>query len=277
MILPRKWLIRRPGFLIPVFFLSCCQTFAQLYQQDARTVALGQCYTSCSGVASAGLNQAGLGRISKNSCSLHHLRPFITPELDIVSLSAQLSLKRGGPGLVLSTMGITGMRQSSAWISYGLMLHPRLHAGAGIHLRISSIAEEAIFHPEAGFAIGFQFTVREGLILGAHINHPAAWSDARPGTRGEQLMISSGFSYAFFKSARFHTEFHVRTGTPVQWCNGIEIEITDSLQLFLGMNTWPWSLSAGLFYEYRSWRITLAASCCMDTGITPATTLSYAW
>jgi hypothetical protein len=277
MILPRKWIIGRPGFLIPVFFLSCCQVLAQVYQQDARTMALGQCYASSSGDASAGLNQAGLGQSGESSCALHHLRPFITSDLDIISLSAQLSLKRGGPGLVLSTMGITGMRQTSTWISYGLRLHPRIRAGAGLHLRFTSIPEDAIFHPEAGFAMGLQFRVSEELILGAHMNHPAAWTDTRPGNRGDLMMISTGLSYTFFKTARFHTELHITAGAAIQWCNGLEIEIAESIKLYLGMNNQPWSLSGGLSFEYRSWGIILAATSCMDTGITPSSSLSHAW
>ena len=95
--------------MIPVFFLSWCQAGAQLYKHDARTLALGQCYASSAGLASAALNQAGLGRLEESSSSLHHLRPFITPQLDIISLSAQASLNRGSPGMVLSSMGIFGI------------------------------------------------------------------------------------------------------------------------------------------------------------------------
>lgn len=277
MILPRKWLIGRPGFLIPVFFLSWCQAGAQLYQYEARTLALGQCYVSSAGLASAALNQAGLGRMAESSSSLHHFRPFITPQLDMISLSVQASLNRGGPGFALTSMGIAGMRQSSAWISYGLKLHPRLCAGVGLHFQFTSIPGEALFHPALGFALGLQFLVSEELILGAHINQASAWSETMPGSSKEPLMICTGLSYAFFKTATFYTEFHITARAPVQWCNGIAIDITDYLQIFLGMNNRPWSLSSGLSLKYRSWGITLAAVCNMDTGISPSTSLSHAW
>ena len=277
MILPRKWLIRRPGLLIPVFFLSWCQAGAQLYQHNARTLALGQCYASSAGLASASLNQAGLGRLAESSSSLHHIRPFITPQLDIISLSVQASLNRGAPGMVLTSMGIPGMRQNSAWISYGLRLHPRLYAGLGLHFHFTSIPDEVLFHPALGFAIGLQFMLSEDLILGAHVNHPSAWSKDGPGSSKTLLMTCTGLSYTFFNTASFYTEFHISAGSPVQWCNGIAIDITESLQLFLGMNNRPWSLSAGLALEYRSWGITLAAVCSMDTGISPSTSLSHVW
>ncbi|MCP4312175.1 MAG: hypothetical protein GY790_12990 [Bacteroidetes bacterium] len=277
MILPLKWIIRRPGFLIPVFFLSCFQIAGQVHWQDAESAALGRCYVTRLGTSCAGLNQAALGRIDKSSCSLHHLRPFITPELDILTLSLQLSLKRGGPGLSLSTMGITGMRQTSAWISYGLMLHPRLYAGAGIHLLNTGIREDALFHTEAGFALGLQFMVSDELILGAHVKHPKTWAGSKSGPADEHPVISTGFSYSFYKTALLHTELNVTAGLPIQWCNGLAIKISDSLQLLLGINNQPWSLSAGLSLKHKSWGINLAGTFCMDSGATPATSLAYAW
>ena len=99
MIYPRKWIRWRPGFLIPVFFLASSQLTGQGSWPYAETAALGRCYATRSGHASAGLNQAGLGRTDKSTCSLHHSRPFITSDLDIVSLSLKLALKWGGPGL----------------------------------------------------------------------------------------------------------------------------------------------------------------------------------
>jgi hypothetical protein len=251
--------------LIPVFFLACCQVTGQGFSPHAESSALGLCYATRSGVASSGLNQAGLGRTDKNRFALHHARPFITTDLDIVSLSVKLSLNRGGPGFMLSTMGIKGMRQTSAWISYGLMLYPRLFAGAGIHLQHTGIAEDAIHHLAAGYALGLQFMVNNELLLGAHVK------------KGEGLMITSGLAYFFYKTAWYHTEFHVASGKPVQWSNGLEIIITDSLLLLLGVNNQPWSLSAGISMKYRNWGLCLACSYCMDTGTTPRTSLSYEW
>ncbi len=277
MIYPRKWIRWRPGFLIPVFFLASSQLSGQGSWPDAETAALGRCYATRSGHASAGLNQAGLGRTDKSTCSLHHSRPFISSDLDIVSLSLKLALKWGGPGLTLSTMGITGMRQTSAWVSYGLMLHPRFYAGAGIHLQHTSISEDPFRQMGAGFALGIQFMVNDEMILGAHATKPTTWTGSSREITKEPLMISSGFSYLFYKTARYHTEFHVISGKPLQWCNGLEIKISDALQLLLGMHNQPWTLSAGMSLKYRKLEINLSGTYCMDTGTTPYTSISYEW
>ena len=277
MIFPRKWIIRRPGFLIPVFFLSFFPMKGQVFRPDAISAGLGSCFVSRSGEASASLNQAGLGRIDQNSCALHHARPFITSGLDILSLSLQFALKNGGPGLSFSTLGVPGMRQTSAWLSYGLRLHTRLYAGVGINIMNTSIEDEAFYLLGAGFALGFQFLVNDELIFGAHLATPEAWSSGTRASGQQSLMITSGFSYLFYETARFHSEFRVRTGKALQWCNGMEIKISENLSLLLGLNNQPWSFSAGISLSHKRWLIALAGSYCMDTGTTPQTTLSYDW
>ena len=277
MILPRKWIILRPGFLIPVFFLSFCQLSGQIHWLDAESLALGRCYSSCKGTASPGINQAGLGWIDQNSCSLHHLQPFLTTGLGMTALTAQLSMKRGGLGIRTSTMGITGMRQSSSWISYGLTLHSRIAAGVGILVRHTGVSEEPVSHLEAGFALGLQFRIENNLILGAHITHPAAWQNHQPLVDNNLLMITSGLSYSFFKTTHYFTEFQLSAGKPVRWCHGLAVKLTDSMRMLAGMHNHPWSFSAGVSLEYRSWFIVLSGAYCLDTGTTPSTSLSYVW
>lgn len=262
---PRKWIRGRPGFLIPVFFLSFFSLRGQDFLPDAVSAALGTCIISRSGNASASLNQAGLGRIDQHSFALYHARPFITSGLDVISLSLQFALKNGGPGLSLSTLGLPGMRQSSAWLSYGLKLHPQLYAGVGIQLRATGIEGEVFYRTGAGFALGLQFFASEKFIIGFHLSSR------------EALTLGSGFSYLFYETARFHSELRVRTDRAVQWCNGMEIKISENLSLLLGLRNHPWSFSAGLSMSHKSWLITLAGTYCMDAGTTPQSSLAYVW
>lgn len=277
MIKPRKWIIERPGFLIPVFFLSCFPMGGQVFQPDAISAGLGSCFVGRSGEASASLNQAGLGRISQSSIALHHKRPFITSGLDILSLSLQFALKNGGPGLSFSTIGVPGMRQTSAWLSYGMSLHSRLYAGVGIRLLNTSIEDEAFYLLGAGFALGFQFLVNDELIIGAHMTTPESWMSGTMANGQKTLMITSGFSYLFYETARFHSEVRVQTGKALQWCSGMDIKISKALSLLIGLNNQPWSFTAGISLKHKQWLIALAGSYCMDAGTTPQSTLSYGW
>lgn len=277
MILPRKWIKWRPGFFIPVFFLSFSAIRGQDQWMDASSAAMGRSYVSHSSEACAGLNQAGLGRTDQSSVSLHHIRPFIVTDLDITSLSAQFTLGNGAPGFVLSTMGIRGMRQSSLWLSYGMELYPGIYSGAGVHLRNTGLVNEAFFYLEGGYALGLQFQINEKLMLGAHVTDPSVWQKISPGINQPSLMISTGFSYFFFKTAKYHSEIHIRVGASIIWCNGLEIIIGDTVSLFLGLSNQPWSLSMGFSLKFRKWQSIMAGSYCMDTGATPHSSLSYVW
>jgi len=274
---PHQWMIWRPGFLIPVFFLLCSQARAQSPQTDALTAAMGQCCAGRSGKACAGLNPAGLGWTVENSCSLLHYRPFLNSGLDIISLSVQLALNSGGPGFFISSMGVNGMRQTSGWISYGLELYPDLYAGAGIHLRLTSVPEYHILQTDAGYVLGIQFRVSEKLILGASVRQTGLRSKDRTGPGRPGLCLITGFSYSVVHTVLFHAEIQAEAGKAVIWRQGLSIGIPKAIELLLGIHNQPFTFSAGISLEYRDWLISLAAIYCMDRGTSPASTLSYAW
>ena len=172
MISPQKWNLKRPGLLIPVFFLCLIPVSAQLPWPKASVAACGGCFVARSGYTNAMYNQAGLGWISKNSISLQHSLPFIISGLGISSVSGQIQVGEGAFGAAFSTFGIRGLNTSSAWVSYGMKLHPGITAGMGIHLWNYSIPEQVIFHPGFSCALGIQARINEKLVIGGHLLHP---------------------------------------------------------------------------------------------------------
>lgn len=274
---PRKWIFARPGFLIPVFFLSQIPVSGQHPWHESTVSAAGGCYVSRHGMTDARYNQAGLGLINQYSISIQHAQPFVIREVGIASLSLQAPLGRGGFGATISTMGIKGFRQTSSWISYGLNLHPFLSAGIGLHFRNTSIREKVFFHAGVSCALGIQFKINENLMLGAHVMHPVAWPDRYPGTDNRQMMISAGVSYTFFRTATYHSDLHVWPSGYIQWSHGLEIFLKDSFRILLGIHNRPHTLSGGIQLKHQRWAVSIAVSYRFDTGTTPSSTLSYAW
>ncbi len=273
---PRKWNMARPGFLIPVFFLSFSAVSGQIPWQESSGTALGGCFASRTGMADAMHNQAGLGRMKEHAISLHHARPFLVKELGISSLSLQIPVDRGGFGATLSTFGITGLRQLTSWIGYGVQLHPGIYAGVGINLR-DNLTMEYGHHLAAGCALGIQTSIREELVLGAHVRNPLTWS-AMESTTGSALMeLSTGLSYTFFRTATWHVDFQFRAGERLRWCQGLEIFVTDSVRLLLGLSSVPYTLSGGISLKFRNQGITMATASCFETGITPSCSLYHGW
>jgi hypothetical protein len=274
--LPRKWTWTRPGFLIPVFFLSFYQGSGQMLWQESSVMATGNCFASRCCMTNGMYNQAGLGWIDSPSLSIHHTRPFLIGELGISGVSFQLPVHRGGFGTTISTIGITGMRQMAAWTGFGLVLHPGITAGAGLYFQ-DYFAVDIGHHFGAGCALGIQMKIRDGLILGAHISHPVSWVQGKSTSTLLPMTLSTGMSYTFFKTATYHTDLHFGQTGRIQWSHGLEVYFTKAIRLLLGICNAPTTLSGGISTEYSHWKITMAAACCFDTGTTPSCSLAYAW
>ena len=277
MISPQKWILKRPGLVIPVFFLSLIPVMGQIYWQEASVASLGNSFVTRKGLCNARHNQAGLGWIDVNSVSLQHSRPFIVKELGISSLSAQIHAGEGAFGTTLSTFGITGLRETSAWISYGMKLHSGITAGLGIHFWSSSIPDQMLYHTGFSFAAGMQAKVNDQLFIGAHVLHPAGWNIEKPGRRNEQMVISAGFSYTFFQTITYYSDLQIMPENHIQTCHGMELKFSERIGFLLGMHNRPFSISGGVAIIHANWTLHAAFEYMIDSGSTPFSSLTYAW
>ncbi len=276
MIIPRKWSMARPGFLIPVFFLCFFQVSGQTPWQEPAVMAAGGCFVSRSSLADGRFNQAGLAWVSNESLSILHTQPFLIGELGISGLSFQLPLHRGGFGIAFSTFGITGLRHISSWTGYGLLLSPGISAGMGLYVQDAFIGELG-HHFGAGCALGIQMKIRDGLILGAHVRHPVSWAAERTSRNLLQMVISTGLSYTFFQTATYHTDLQFGPVGSIRWAHGLEISLTESIKMLLGVNNTPNTITGGTSIQHGHWVITIAAAYCFDTGTSPGCSLAYDW
>jgi hypothetical protein len=274
---PPEWSMARPGFLIPVFFLCFCAVSGQHAWQESSVSAAGGTFVSRHGLSDGRYNQAGLGWTSEHAISLQHAQPFMVGELGIASLSLLLPAGKGGFGTTLSTFGIKGYRQTSAWISYGMKLHPGISAGVGLHIWNTGILGQMIYHYGVSCALGIQVRISRDLCLAGHVMHPASWSDLEPGLESRRMMISAGASYTFFQTATYHTDLHFYTAGYLQWCHGLEIPLVKTMKILLGMHNRPYSAAGGLCLEYHRWSAAISLEYLFDTGMTPSSSLMYAW
>ncbi|MEN8229924.1 MAG: hypothetical protein ABFS38_17320 [Bacteroidota bacterium] len=277
MISPQKWILKRPGIVIPVFFLSLTPVSGQIQWKEAAVAALGNSFVTRPGLCNASHNQAGLGWIDRNSLSLQHSRPFILKELGISSLCAQIHAGEGTFGTTLSTYGITGLRETSAWISYGMKLHPGITAGLGIHFWCSTIPEQLLYHIGFSFAAGIQAKVNDQLFIGAHVLHPAGWNAITPGMRLDRMVISAGFSYTFFQTVSYYSDLRILSENHIQSCHGIELKLSERIEFLLGMHNHPFSISWGVAFLLDNWTLHAAFEYLIDSGSTPFSSITYAW
>ena len=279
MIFPRRWKLKRPGWMIPVFFLLSAQASlsSQDIWQDASTAALGGAFVTRAGDACAGLNQAGLGRRKQHSLGLHHSRPYLLRELGQSSLSGQYLTGTGALGILLSTQGIKGLRQSSFWLSYGMKLTQDISAGVGIHLWNSSLPDQVFYASGAGLALGIQARIAPHWTLGAHVLHPASWNslslpNARPG-----MILSAGFSYIFLESVTLFSEIRAFHRLGIILVEGLEWHLNARASMRMGFSNKPTTFSWGISLLLRPWNIQFAFQYLNHSGMIPHTSLGHAW
>jgi len=279
MISPLVWMLKRPGLLIPVFFLLAIQAHVsgQFTLPETSTAALGGAFVTRAGFSCAGLNQAGLGAREQNSLTLQHSRPYLLRELGQSSLSGQFLSGNGSLGIVLSTQGIKGLRQSSLWLSYGLKLHPDVSTGMGIHFWNSSMAEQAFHAPGISFALGIRVRIQQRWMVGAHVLHPASWSSLSLPSTSPGMTIAAGFSYTFLKSATIYSEVHIKSRYGIILVEGLEWQLNKRVSMSTGFANTPFTFSWGISLLHSHWCIQFAFQYRTTSGTVPLSSLSYAW
>jgi hypothetical protein len=265
--------------MILVFFLLSGQ--ASLSSQDiwkeASSAALGGAFVTRAGEACAGLNQAGLGWRDQHSVSLHHSRPYLLRELGQSSFSGQFLAGGGGMGILLSTLGIKGLRQSSFWLSYGMKLTPDMSAGVGIHLWNSSLPDQIFHSLGMGLALGIQVRFPSHWTLGAHVLHPASWSSISLPNVLPGMILSAGFSYTFLESGTFFSEIRALRRLGIILVEGLEWHLSTRISMRMGFSNKPTTFTWGISMLLRPWNIQFAFQYRSHSGMIPHASLSHAW
>ena len=274
---PQMWNLKRPGIVLPVFFLSLIPLIGQISWQEASVASLGNTFVTRSGYCNARHNQAGLGWIDISTITLQHSRPFTLNELGISILSAQILAGEGAFGATLSSFGISGLRETSAWISYGMKLQHGITAGLGIHFWSSTIPNQMFFHTGFSFAIGIQAKINDQFVIGAHVNHPIGWYADIPGPENDPMVISMGGSYTFFQTITYYSNFKFHSKTQIQSCHGIKLQFKERVDLLMGMHNQPISISGGVSTIFPNWRLIIAFEYIMESGSIPSSSFTYVW
>ena len=279
MVFPRRWMLKRPGWMIPVFFLLSVQVSlsSQDIWQETSTAALGGAFVSRAGVACAALNQAGLGWREHHSLGLQHSRPYLLRDLGRSSLSGEFLAGGGALGVLLSTLGIRGLRQTSLWFSYGMKLNKDISAGLGIHLWNSSLPDQIFNAPGMGLALGIQARIQSQWTIGAHVLHPASWSSLSLPNAAPGMILSAGFSYTFLESATLFSEIRAFHRQGIILVEGLEWHLNTRVSMRVGFSNKPTAFSWGISLLFRPWTIQFAFQYLGHSGMIPHTSLGHDW
>ncbi len=279
MISPTGFTLKRPGILIPVFFLSLFQASVtcQVHCPGTASAALGGSSVCSQGYWCANQNQAGLGWIEQSSVSLQHSRPYLLKELGCSAFSGQFSAGTGALGVALTTQGLEGLRQSSLWLSYGLQLHSAISAGMGIHIWNTGIANQYIYAPGISFALGLQVRINEQWKIGMRLVHPVGWTALPALPTGQEMIIETGISCSFLKTAHIYTELHIKAESGIILCSGLEWKLNSRINLRTGFCNRPYIFSWGISLKFTRWVTEFSFQYRTDSGISPLSSLTHEW
>lgn len=277
MIFPPKWNRKRPGLLIPVFFLCMLHLKGQSVAADCSALALGGTFVSRSGTSLPQGNQAGLGDVERTTLSIHHVRPFLAGDLGISSLSIQAAMTHGALGASLIHWGIAGLRHTSFWMAYGIRLSSGWLAGVGIHGWSKSTGEQLLHHPGFSFAAGVQWKVHDRFRWGSHLAHAAGWQSGGPGHHALPLKLAMGGSLLVVQGITFHLEVVFISGNTFGWRSGMEWDSERGFLMQFGLRPDPLTVSWGCSFIHQNWILQAAVAFGQETGVTPSTALTRAW
>ena len=279
MISPPGLKLKRPGILIPVFFLSLfpVQATCQWSWPEAGSAALGDCYVTGHGYSCCCQNQAGLGFIEQSSFTFQHCRPYLLKEIGISTLSAQFRTGTGALGISIASRGIKGFMQTSMWLSYGMKLNPGISAGVGIHLWNWALPEQFIYAPGISFALGLQIRINDHWKLGGRLFHPAGWYGQSALFIPQTVAIETGFSYGFLDSGHLYSEIHLQPGKGLTLCNGLDWTFRQRTIFRTGVSTRPFAFSWGISQEFRGWVMEFSFQCRTGSGVAPLTSITRVW
>jgi hypothetical protein len=279
MISPPGLMLKRPGILIPVFFLSLfpVQVTCQWPWPETGSAALGGCSMTGHGYSCAGQNQAGLGFIEHSSFTFQHCRPYLLREIGISTLSAQFKTGKGALGISMASRGIKGFRQTSMWLSYGMKLNPDISTGVGIHLWNSALQEQFIYAPGISFALGLQIRINDHWRMGGGLYHPDGWSGRSALSVQQSMAIETGFSYAFLDSGHLYSEIHIQPGNGLISCIGLDWTVNQRTIFRVGVSSKPFTFSWGISQVLRGWVLEFSFQCRIDSGVAPFTSITHAW
>ena len=280
---------KRPGLILPVFFLSLlpanCQ---QILPEEVASLAGGTFISNTSHISAWG-NQAGLATADRHAILVRHCRPALQPDMGISTLGLRLPFRRnlssndrqkghrGGFGLSISGCGIPGYRFTSGWFSCGAELHPILAAGVGIHTWFGSVGQDFFHNPGIGCALGILVKATPSLILAGHLYHPFQWQTDQPGIQKKPLRITAGLSLRPFPESICHAEVKVDRDRGLQFTGGIEISPSEKIRLILAMESNPLNLAIGTEMILTRWQIMTGFEYQPDRGPTPVIQLNHGW
>lgn len=271
-----RWALRRPGLMIPVFFLSFSAGMSgQTVRMDAGASVPGGICTVEQYIPGSPVNPALLGKIKARQFSLGHARPFVLKDLGITTVSLEHQAFPGTMQWKLSGYGIKGFRQNIISMGFGMMLTENL--AAGIDFRFFNVsAEGRMFYLWAlAPGAGLNLRILPGLTIGILLENPVSVNNYTRYGPGMPAELSLGMSGKIYNNTTLYAEITGSTSSPPVLRLGMDILTRPTAVIRAGYQSRIHTFSLGTGLRFGQLHINLAFSWSTLPGITPSTFITH--
>lgn len=235
-------------FLVSVFFL-----FQKGYSQSdnfplgARAAALGNAYSSESGLWSVHHNQAGLGFYPHLSMGFHHENKFLVDEFNLHAFALTLPVNSGTFGLSYSYYGYKIYNESKVGLAYGRQFGNGFSAGIQLNLHHNYLEGEFGNRNALSVEGGIQYKPGERVRLGIHLFNP---TQSTISYRNDTIpaILTSGVTVLPISRLSWMLQLRKYLNRDIRIESGIEYLLMESLYIRGGIMTEPFQSTFGIGY-----------------------------
>ncbi|MCF8347064.1 MAG: hypothetical protein K9G38_07615 [Bacteroidales bacterium] len=271
-----QWALKRPGIIIPVFFLSLFRmTTGQETFPGAGSLALGGISSLEEQVKQVSRNPALPGSAKGHLFAAGHARPFLLKEIGITTIEG---VHPAFPGTVqwrISNYGLKGFRQFESLLGFGMLLTENLSAGVSFHYNNTVTKEQFSYLWTIGPGAGIHYRISPRTAMAVMVINPfTTGNHARYGP-GFPAEISMGISRVIYENTTLFSEMTFLSNGLLIIKTGLSCIAPSGVTIRAGYHAHPHTFSFGAGIRSNQLLIDLSFAWSAVPGITPATMVTW--
>ncbi len=270
--------MKKPFLTVTIIFLFILKPEASENRPaGARARALSNAFVSVSDPWSTFHNQAGLAVLRNYSAGVFYESVFLIEELSFVAGTFIAPVKAGTFGFSFSQFGKETYREQKTGLAFAKSLSKNLNAAIQLDYFSKHLPENERAFGFATFEAGLVYTVKNNLVLGAHVVNPVSNGFHLPaGIQKMPVSLRFGGHYQFPKMVLLIIETEKITENPFNIKTGIEFAPVQNLVLRFGAAGKSMNYTTGLGYTTGKISTDIGFGYHRYLGLTPSVSIQIA-
>ncbi len=271
-----QWALKRPGIIIPVFFLSLFRmTTGQEVCPGAGSLALGGISSLEEHVQQVSRNPALPGSAKGHLLAAGHVRPYLLKEIGITTIEGVHPAFPGTVQWKISNYGLKGFRQFESGLGFGMLLRENLSAGISFHYYNTVTKEQFNYLWTFGPGAGIHYRITSRTALAVLVKNPFSTGNHAHYGPGFPAEITMGISRVIYENTTLFSEMTLLSPGLLLMRTGLSCMIPSGVTIRAGYHAHPHTFSFGAGIRSNQLLIDLSFAWSAVPGITPATMITW--